>query len=363
MTDHDTDWKVRANRTDWKSRANRNVRPIPTPPRAATATTTEPEATEGPEATGRPGGGGAVAEPGRGSWADVLRGTARRAATDKLTTWAAALTYYSILSIFPGLLVLVSALRLAGMDTMNKVLADITSTAPGPAKTVLTSALNNLQRGAAATAGIAAFIGVLAALWSASSYVGSFMEAADSINDESQTRPAWKKLPIRLGLTIVAGLIVAASALAVVLTGGFARQVGDLIGLGPAAVKVWDVAKWPVLVILISLLFALLYWASPSTRRGRFRPVTAGSLLATLIWIVASGLFGLYVSMFGSYNKTYGSLAAVIIFLIWLWISNLAILLGAEFDAERRRVRATPLGAATRGRTRTGAHGRRSVTG
>src|SRR5262249_5529177 len=132
---------------------------------------------------------------------------------------------------------------------------------------------------------------------------------------------------------------------AVVLTGGFARRVGDLVGLGPAAVKVWDVAKWPVLVILISLLFALLYWAAPNTRNRGFRPVTAGSLLATVIWIVASALFGLYVSMFGSYNKTYGSLAAVIIFLIWLWISNLAILLGAEFDAERQRLAAARSGS------------------
>src|SRR5262249_5967171 len=145
----------------------------------------------------------------------------------------------------------------------------------------------------------AAFIGLLAALWSASSYVGSFMEAADSINDVREGRPAWKKLPIRLGLTIVAGLIVAMSALAVVLTGGFARRVGDLVGLGSEAVQVWDVAKWPVLVVLISLLFALLYWAAPNKRNGGFRPVTAGSLLATLIWIIASGLFGLYVSMFG----------------------------------------------------------------
>lgn len=337
MTDRDTDWKARANRTDWKARANRNVRTVAVPARTGnSATVSEPA----PSAVGdEPAGRDSAAEPRRGSWWDVMRGTVRRADSDKLTTWAAALTYYSVLSLFPGLLVLVSALRLAGQDTMNEILGDITSTTPGPAKSVLVSALQNLQRGAAATAGIAALIGVLAALWSASSYVGSFMEAADSINDVPKGRPAWKKLPIRLGLTITAGIIVAASALAVVLTGGFARRAGDLVGLGAEAVRVWDVAKWPVLVILISLLFALLYWAAPNTRNGGFRPFTPGSLLATFIWIVASALFALYVSMFGSYNKTYGSLAAVIIFLIWLWISNLAILVGAEFDAERHRVR------------------------
>jgi len=229
---------------------------------------------------------------------------------------------------------------------MDTVLGEITANMPGTARSVLTGALDDLQSGAIATAGIAAVIGVLAALWSASSYVGSFMEAADMINDVRKKRPPLKKMAIRIGLTIVAGMIVSVSALAVVLTGGLARRVGDLVGLGSQVVAVWDLAKWPVLVILVSQLFALLYWAAPARRIHGFRVVTAGSLLATSIWMIASVVFGVYVSMFGSYNRTYGSVATVIVFLVWLWISNLAILLGAEFDAERQRLR----GESTAGR-------------
>jgi membrane protein len=283
---------------------------------------------------------------GKRSWWHVLRRTVGQVGQDKLTTWAAALTYYAILSIFPGLLVLIAALKLTGQSTTDKVLHNITATAPGPARTILTTAVTNLQHGQASTAGLLAVVGILGALWSASGYVGSFMQAANSIYDVAEGRPIWKKLPTRLAITIVAGLIVGAAALAVVFTGSLARQVGKLLGLGSTVVTVWDIAKWPVLVVLISLLFAVLYWAGPNARHGGFKWVTPGSLLAVLIWIAASAGFALYVANFSSYNKTYGSLAAVIVFLVWLWISNLAILFGAEFDAEIQRGRAIEAGHA-----------------
>jgi len=174
--------------------------------------------------------------------------------------------------------------------------------------------------------------------------VGSFMQAANSIYDVPEGRPIWKKLPIRLGITIVVGLIVGVASLAVVLTGSLARQVGKLLGVGSSAVTVWNIAKWPVLVILIALAIAMLYWAAPNARHGGFRWVTPGSLLAVVVWIIASAGFVFYIANFSSYNKTYGSLAAVIIFLIWLWITNLAILFGAEFDAEMQRARAIEAG-------------------
>jgi membrane protein len=281
---------------------------------------------------------------GKRSWVDAFKRAVKQVGQDHLTSWAAALTYYGILSIFPGLLVLIAALKLAGQQTMQSVLTNVESIAPGPARSILTGAIKNLQQGQSSTAGVLAIVGLLGALWSASGYVGSFMQAANSIYDVPEGRPIWKKLPTRLAVTIVAGVIVSAAALAVVFTGSLARQIGKLVGLGSTFVTVWDIAKWPVLVVLISLLLAVLYWAAPNARHGGFRWVTPGSLLAVLIWIAASLGFAFYVANFGSYNKVYGSLAAVIVFLVWLWISNLAILFGAEFDAEMQRGRAIQAG-------------------
>jgi membrane protein len=278
------------------------------------------------------------------SWWQVLKRTGKQFRQDNLTDWAAVLTYYGILSLFPGLLVLISALRLTGKATTQKVLDNITGLAPGPARTVLTTAVENLQNSQQSTASFLAIASLAAALWSAAGYIGAFMRASNAIYDVPEGRPVWKTVPIRIGVTIVTGVIVAVAALMVVFTGALARQVGELLHLGSGVVRVWDIAKWPVLVILISFLFAILYWAAPNARQGGFRWVTPGGLLAVLLWLLASGGFALYVANFSSYNKTYGSLAAVIIFLVWMWISNLAILLGAEFDAELQRSRAIEAG-------------------
>jgi membrane protein len=263
---------------------------------------------------------------------------------DSVTVWAAALTYYAILSLFPGLLVLVTLVRLTGQRNTEKIMRNLESITPGPARSILSRGLTELQNGQTSTAGIIAVVGLLGALWSASGYVGSFMQAANAIFDVPEGRPIWKKLPIRVGVTILTGVIVSAAALTVVLTGSLARQVGSLIGLTSGTVLVWDIAKWPVLALLISLLFGVLYWAAPNARQGGFRWISPGSLFAVVIWILASAGFALYATNFSSYNRTYGSLAAVIVFLVWLWISNLAILAGAEFDAELQRQRAIHAG-------------------
>jgi membrane protein len=302
---------------------------------------------EGTRAPGAPTAGDGPAKPtdlAPRSWRAVVKRTGKQVKDDNLTVWAAALTYYAIMSIFPALLVLVSVLRLAGRDTTQKVLDNLTTIAPGPARNILTSAVTNLQQGAQSTAGILAIVGILLALWSASGYIGAFMQAANSIFDVPEGRPAWKKLPTRLALTIAAGIIVGGAALAVVFTGSLARQFGKVLGVGSTAVTVWDIAKWPVILLMIALLFAVLYWAAPNAAHRGFRWATPGSLLAVLIWIAASAGFTFYVANFSSYNKTYGSLAAVIIFLVWLWITNLAILIGAEFDAELQRERAIRAG-------------------
>jgi len=280
----------------------------------------------------------------KASWWAAGKRTVKQAGNDKITTWAAALTYYAILSIFPGLLVLISVLRLSGQSMTQKVLDNLTALAPGPARTVLTTAIQNLQQGQESTAGLVAIVGVATALWSASGYIGAFMDAANSIFDVPEGRPAWKKLPIRLGITVLAGTLVAAAALAVVLTGNLAERLGRLVGLGSGFVQAWNILKWPVLVILVGLLLAVLYWAAPNAKQQGFRWTTPGSMLAVVIWVAASAGFAIYVTNFSSYNKVYGSLAVVIIFLIWLWITNIAVLLGAEFDAELQRGRAIEAG-------------------
>lgn len=283
--------------------------------------------------------------PGSG-WKAAMRRTITEFQDDSLTDWAAALTYYGVLSIFPGVLVLISLLGLLDKSATEGVKDTVNQAVPeGSIRQIITEAIETAGRNGG-LASIAAIIGLVAAFWSASGYVGAFMRASNTIYDVPEGRPIWKTLPIRLGVTAVIGVLLLASAVIVVFTGRLAEAVGDVIGLGSTAVAVWDIAKWPVLLILVSLMFAILYWASPNARHGGFRWVSPGGVLAVVIWLVISGLFAFYVSNFGSYDKTYGTLAGVIIFLVWLWLSNIAILLGAEFDAELERGRAISAGHA-----------------
>ena len=269
-------------------------------------------------------------------------GTVREFQVDNLKDWAAALTYYSVLSIFPALLVLISLVDLAGPSTIERLLDNLGQVAPGSVNQILEGAINNLRQ-TRGSAGLLALVGLAVALWSASNYIAAFMRASNAIYDVPEGRPVWKTLPIRVAVTVVVMVLLAVSAVAVVATGGLADRIGRLLGLGSAVVTAWDLVKWPVLLLLISFLFALLYWASPNAKQG-FRWVTPGGLLAVVVWVVASAGFALYVANFGSYNKTYGSLASVIIFLVWLWLSNTAILLGAELNAELERSRAIAAG-------------------
>jgi membrane protein len=280
----------------------------------------------------------------RRSWWGVLTRVLKEYRRDNLSDWAAALTYYAIMSLFPGLLVLVTVLKLAGDSVVATVTTNIEQLAPGAARQIMVDAVRNLQNGGQKTAGILAIVSVLAALWSASGYVAAFMRAANAIYDVPEGRPIWKKLPVRLGVTIVTGVLLAISAFAVVLTGRLAEQFGRLLGVGGVAVRVWSIAKWPVLALIISFVFAILYWAAPNARPGGFRWISPGGLLAVVVWLLGSAAFAVYVANFGSYNKTYGTLATVIIFLIWLYLTNTAVLLGAELNAELERGRALVAG-------------------
>jgi membrane protein len=272
------------------------------------------------------------------SWAGALKRTVREFRADNLTDWAAALTYYGVLSIFPALLVLVSILGLIGTSATQPLIDNLSTVAPGPAKDILTSALEGIG-GSQGSAGLLLVVGIATALWSASGYVGAFIRASNSIYEVDEGRPFWKLRPLQIVITTLMILLLAASALAVVFTGPVAEQLGNLVGVGGAALTAWDIAKWPVLILVVSFMFAILYYAAPNVKQPGFRWITPGGVLAVIVWIIASAAFALYVANFSSYNKTYGTLGGVIAFLVWLWISNLAVLLGAEFNAELERGR------------------------
>jgi membrane protein len=274
-----------------------------------------------------------------GSWGAVLKRTIKGVSRDNLTDWAAALTYYGVLAIFPALIVLVSVLGLLGPSATQPLIDNLGKVAPGPAKEIFTSALKNLQ-GSKGAAGVFFVVGLAGALWSASGYVAAFMRASNAIYEMPEGRPIWKTVPLRVVLTLVLVLLLAVSAVAVTLTGGLAKEAGGVLGLSDTAVSVWNIAKWPVLVVVVSFMFALLYWAAPNVKHPKFRWVSPGGVLAVIGWIIASLAFAFYVANFGSYNKTYGALAGPIVFLVWLWVSNLMILLGAEFNAELERGKA-----------------------
>jgi membrane protein len=282
-------------------------------------------------------------ELSRRSWWAVLKRTGKQFGQDGLTDWAAALTYYGVLSIFPGLVVLTALLGLLGPSATQTVIDNVNQVVPGQGREILVGAIQDLS-GSRGLAGPVAVLGLLGALWSASGYIGAFMRASNAIYGMPEGRPLWKVLPLRVLLTVGIVLLLALCAAGVVATGAVARRIGDLVGLGPTGVLVWEIAKWPVIALLVSLAFALLYWVGPNVRQPGFKWLTPGGVVAVVLWVLASAGFALYVANFGSYNKTYGSLAGVIVFLVWLWISNLAVLLGAELDAELVRGRGIEAG-------------------
>jgi membrane protein len=274
----------------------------------------------------------------RRAWSGVLKRTVKEFRADNLTDLAAALTYYGVLAIFPMLIVLVSLLGLIGESATQPLVENLAKVAPGPAQQIFTSAIENIE-GNKGTAGVLFVIGLLVALWSASSYIAAFMRASNVIWDVPEGRPIWKTIPLRVGVTLITVVLLTISAIAVVFTGALARQLASLIGIGNSAVTIWDIAKWPVLLLIVSLLLAILYYTSPNVRQPGFRWITVGSILAVILWVLASAAFAFYVASFASYNKTYGALGGIVVFLVWLWITNVVILLGAEFDAEIARGR------------------------
>jgi membrane protein len=273
-------------------------------------------------------------------WPATLRRTVTEFRDDDLSDWAAALTYYGLLSLFPALIALVSLVGLVGdpQETTETLTEIVTSIGPESAAQTFSGPIESITENRSA-AGFALVFSLLVALWSASAYVGAFIRASNVIYEVPEGRPFWKLRPLQLLVTLAMILLVAVVALGLVLTGPVVEAVADPIGLSATAVDVWNVAKWPVLVAVVITMIAILYYASPNARLRGFRWVTPGSLVAVVVWAIASAAFALYVANFGSYDKTYGTLAGLVALLVWFWITNLAILFGHQLNAERERSR------------------------
>ena len=270
----------------------------------------------------------------------TLKRTVTEFMEDNLTDWAAALTYYGLLSLFPALIAMVSLIGIFGdpKSTTESVTEIVTELGPESAAETFSGPIDSIveNRG---TAGIAFVLGLAVALWSASGYVGAFMRASNVIYETPEGRPFWKLRPLQIAVTLAMILLLVLLALGLVLTGPVVEAIASPIGLSSTAVDVWNIAKWPVMAAIFLLMVAVLYYASPNVKLRGFKWVTMGSLVAIAVWIVASALFALYVANFSSYDKTYGTLGGLVALLVWFWISNIAILFGHQLNAERERSR------------------------
>jgi membrane protein len=272
-----------------------------------------------------------------GTWATLKR-TATEFREDNLTDWAAALTYYSLLSLFPALIAMVSLIGLFGdpQSTTSSLTEIIASIGPESAAETFSGPIESVVSNRSA-AGFAFVLGLAVALWSASSYVGAFMRASNVIYETPEGRPFWKLRPLQIAVTLMLIVAMAVLALALVLTGPIVSAVAEPIGVGDTAVSIWNIAKWPAMAAIFVTMVSLLYYASPNVKLRGFKWVTPGSLFAIVVWAIASAAFAFYVANFGSYDKAYGTLGGLVALLVWLWISNLAILFGHQLNAERER--------------------------
>lgn len=309
--------------------------------RSETSAKTRPKArpADEPAVPGEAGKPDSPTDLTKPSWAYLTRKSLREFSKDQCTDLAAALTYYAVLALFPAVIALLSLVSVFGqgtrtVDTLTGILSEVGASSVAQSLRPTMEQLSQSQG-----AGIALVAGLLGALWSASGYVGAFGRAMNRMYETGEGRPVWKLRPIQLALTFVLVVLAALAMLTLVVSGPLIEAVGNALGLGSTALAIWRLAKWPLLVAVVVVIIAILYYATPNVKQPRFRWVSIGALVAIMAWALLSAAFGLYVSSFSSYNKTYGSLAGVIIFLLWLWLTNLALLFGAELDAEIERGR------------------------
>ncbi|WP_060914971.1 YihY/virulence factor BrkB family protein [Microbacterium oleivorans] len=299
------------------------------------ADTTRTDAPD-PESASKPD---SVTDVTKRSWRYVLGKTIREFSADQCTDAAAGLTYYAVLALFPALIAIFSLLGVVGQgqSAADAVLGIVRDVAPSDTASALEGPIQ--QVASSPGAGLALVLGVLVALWSASGYVGAFSRAMNRIYEIEEGRPFWKLRPMQLLVTLIAVVSLALVALGLVLSGDVARSLGEAIGLGEGVLLIWNIAKWPVMLLIVVFLVAVLYYATPNAKQPKFRWISIGALIAIVVVIIATAGFAFYVANFSNYDRTYGSLAGVIVFLLWLWIANNVLLFGAEFDAELERGR------------------------
>lgn len=273
------------------------------------------------------------------AWKYVARKTLRKFGNDQCTDMAASLTYFGVLALFPAVIAILSLLGVFGQGTktIDTILTIVSNIGGSSIADSLRSPLMSLSQ--TQGAGITLIIGLLAALWSASGYIGAFSRAMNRIYEIGEGRPIWKLKPVMLLITLVTVVLAVFAALILVLSGPVLAEIGSQLGLGSTVLLIWKIAKWPVLLLIVVFITAFLYYTTPNVKQPKFKWISLGAVVAIVVWILASAAFGFYLSNFSSYNKTYGSLAGAIAFLLWLWITNVALLFGAELNAELERSR------------------------
>lgn len=296
-----------------------------------------------PEASGKPD---SPDDLHKRSWKYVLRKTIREFSSDQCTDIAASLTYYAVLSLFPGLIAIFSLLGVVGQGkaASDAVLGIIEQVAPGDTVDTIRGPIEQIAESPGA--GFALITGILLAIWSASGYVGAFSRAMNRIYEIEEGRPFWKLKPVQLLVTVITIVLLVIAAIILVVSGSVTKAIGDALGIGDVPQTIWSIAKWPLLIFIVVLVVAILYYATPNAKQPKFRWISMGALLAIIVLALATAAFGFYVGNFSNYDRTYGSLAGIIIFLLWLWIANLTLLFGAEFDAELERGRQLQAGIA-----------------
>lgn len=281
------------------------------------------------------------------TWRRILWRSAAGYVTDDCTDFAAAMTYCAVTALIPSLVVVVALVNLVtdGSAAVKAILGILRDVGAGPivGNSSLVSVLDSLlvQKDSAK---VLFSLGLLVAVWSASGYVSAFTRASNRIYGVREGRTWWKLQLLEILLAAVAMVLMAVAATALVISGPLVNAVGTALHVGPTARLAYSIGRWPVLVAIGIILLSMLFWIAPNVRQPRFRWLTVGGAVALVVGTVVSFGFGLYVANFGSYSRTYGSLGAIVAFLVWLYLSNSAILLGVQVNAQVQRARLTQAG-------------------
>ncbi|MEV0368800.1 YihY/virulence factor BrkB family protein [Streptomyces sp. NPDC050636] len=272
------------------------------------------------------------------TWAQcrtALRRTPVSVWNDDVTDWAASLTYYSVLALLPSLIVTVSLIGVADPAATEQLINHISSIAPAESSPTVRRALVSMAHQHTA-AWVVVGGALISALWSSCSYLAVFRRALHAMHRTKDDRPPWRKAPRIIATALLLMALLISSAVALLASGPIARALGRTLGLGEAGETTWNLVKWPLLLLLATVLAMVLFRSGPPSSRG-VRRAAPGGVVAVLLWLVSSAGFAVYASYVGTFNRLYGSLAGPVVFLIWLWFSHLSLLSGAQFNVELAR--------------------------